>query len=185
VPPPPPPPPKKGRDVAVVVAAVAAGILVVGSLVWLVSGASGDPQPPEEAVELDAGRSTIVVPSASAVPSPSSAPSPNSVSSPDPVIDTDRISAIITDAHSGRYFANKFQHTYPKLMEVGMVEGMIESANADPTMTDVMTDAFFACSLSYVETHWSFMYVAKHPNAVGSEKVGVKIGFACLEYMNL
>jgi hypothetical protein len=95
------------------------------------------------------------------------------------VSDRGRISAIVADAHSGKYFSNKFEDSYPKAAEIGMMKGMIRATDDDPTMSD----ALLACSLSYIETHVSFMELVTDPRS--AKKIGVKAGFACLDHMNL
>jgi hypothetical protein len=170
VPPSPPPPPKKGY-VAVIAVAIATGILVVGSLMLFVGTAPGDAEP-ELAADADAVESGTA-------PSPSMVTTPSVGTSPSPVSDRGRISAIVADAHSGKYFSNKFEDSYPKAAEIGMMKGMIRATEGDPTMSD----ALLACSLSYVETHVSFMELVTDPKS--AKKIGVKAGFACLDYMNL
>jgi hypothetical protein len=171
VPPSPPPEPKK-RQVAVVVAAIATCILVVGSLMLFGGTAPGDAKP-EGAADADAVEPDIA-------PSPTVVTTPRTGTSPSPVSDRGRISAIVADAHSGKYFSNKFGDSYPKAAEIGMMKGMIRATDGDPTVSD----ALLACSLSYVETHLSFTeLVKKDPES--AKKLGVKAGFACLDYMNL
>jgi hypothetical protein len=63
------------------------------------------------------------------------------------------ITAIISDAHSGHYFANDFEDTYSTAMEWSLVQGMgnmgvTYAASADNKLTDEM----LTCMLSYVET---------------------------------
>ena len=84
--------------------------------------------------------------------------------------------AIIGDAHSGRYFGNDFQDKYSSLDEMLIVRGMIKNTHDDPTLTD----AFYACVLSYMETHWSLDYVTTHPGS--EEEVGLRASVACDEY---
>src|SRR4029453_9050922 len=38
-----------------------------------------------------------------------------------PVTNHDRVLAIIADAHSGKYFSNKFEDSYPKAIEIALV----------------------------------------------------------------
>jgi hypothetical protein len=49
---------------------------------------------------------------------------PSIGTSPGPVSDPGWITAIVADAHSGRYFSNRFGDTYPKAAEIGIVRGM-------------------------------------------------------------
>jgi hypothetical protein len=170
VPPSPPPPPKK-RYAAVIAVAIATCILVVGSLMLFVGTAPGDAEP-EVAADADAVESDTA-------PSPTVVTTPSVGTSPSPVSDRGRISAIVADAHSGTYFSNKFEDSYPKAAEIGMMKGMIRAAAGDPTVSD----ALLACSLSYLETHMSFMELVTHPKS--ARKIGVRAGFACLDYMNL
>ncbi len=170
IPPSPPPPPKK-RYAAVIAVAIATGVLVVGSLMLFVGTAPGDAEP-EVAAEANAVESDTA-------PSPTMVTTPSVGTSPSAVSDRSRISAIVADAHSGKYFANKFEDSYPKAAEIGMMKGMIRATDGDPTMSD----ALLACSLSYVETHVSFMELVTDPKS--AKKIGVKAGFACLDYMNL
>ena len=108
VPPSPPPPPEK-RYVAVIAVAIAAGILVVGSLMLFVGTAPGDAEP-NVAADADAVESD-------AAPSPPVVTTPGVGTSPGPVSDPGRISAIVADAHSGKYFSNTFEDSYPKAAE--------------------------------------------------------------------
>ena len=105
VPPSPPPPPKKGYA-AVIAAGIATGILVVGSLILFVGTESGD-------AKLEVGADADAVESDTA-PSPTMVTTPRIGMSPGPVGDPGRITAIVADAHSGRYFSNKFGEAYPK-----------------------------------------------------------------------
>ena len=170
-PPSPPPPPEK-RYVAVIAVAIATGILVVGSLMLFVGTAPGDAEPnvsaDADAVESDTAPSPIVVTILSVG------------TSPNPVSDPGRISAIVADAHSGKYFANTFEDSYPKAAEIGMVTGMARTTDGDPTVSDEL----LACSLSYIETHMSLTELLKQDQK-SAEKIGVKAGIACLDYMNL
>jgi hypothetical protein len=170
VPPSPPPPPEK-RYVAVIAVAIATCILVVGSLMLFVGTSSGDAEPnvsaDSDAVESDTA------------PSPPVATTPSVGTSPDPVSDPGRISAIVADAHSGKYFANTFEDSYPKAAEIGMVTGMARTTDGDPTVSDEV----LACSLSYIETHMSLTELLKMDQK-SAEKLGVKAGIACLDYMN-
>lgn len=59
------------------------------------------------------------------------------------------------------------------------MKGMVMATDGDPTVTD----ALLACSLSFVETHVSFMEFVTHPKS--AKRIGIKAGFACLDYMNL
>jgi hypothetical protein len=171
VPPSPPPPPEK-RYVAVIAVAIATGILVVGSLMLFVGTAPGDAEPnvaaDAETVESDTA------------PSPTGIRTPSVGMSPNPVSDPGRISAIVADAHSGKYFANTFEDSYPKAAEIGMVTGMARTTDGDPTVSDEL----LACSLSYIETHMSLTELLKKDQK-SAEKIGVKAGIACLDYMNL
>ena len=83
---------------AVIAVAIATGILVVGSLMLFVGTAPGDAEP-ELAADADAVESGTT-------PSPSMVTRPVGTS-PSPVSDRGRISAIVADAHSGKYFSNK------------------------------------------------------------------------------
>ena len=171
VPPSTPPPPEK-RYVAVIAVAIVTGILVVGSLMLFVGTAPGDAEP-KVAADADA-----VEPDTA--PSPTEVTTPGVGTSPSPVSDHRRISAIVADAHSGKYFSNKFEDSYPKAAEIGIVTGMARTTEADPTVSD----ALLACSLSYIETHMPLTeLLGKDPKS--AEKIGIKAGFACLEYMNL
>jgi hypothetical protein len=170
VPPSPPPPPEK-RYVAVIAVAIATGILVVGSLMLFVGTAPGDAEP-NVAAEADAVE-TDTAPSPTGITTPSVGTSPNHVSDPG------RISAIVADAHSGKYFANTFEDSYPKAAEIGMVTGMARTTDGDPTVSDEL----LACSLSYIETHMSLTELLKQDQK-SAEKIGVKAGIACLDYMN-
>ena len=87
--------------------------------------------------------------------------------------------AIIADAHSDTYFSNRFQDTYPKSAEKGMVLGMIWKADRNPSMTD----AALACTLSFIESHVTFRDVVRHPES--TTKLGMRAGFACLDYFDL
>jgi hypothetical protein len=84
------------------------------------------------------------------------------------VSDPGRIPAIVADAHSGKYFANTFEDSYPKAAEIGMVTGMARTTDGDPTVTD----ALLACSLSYIETHMSFHGVVEEGPEDGREDRG-------------
>jgi hypothetical protein len=87
--------------------------------------------------------------------------------------------AIIADAHSDKYFSNRFQDAYPRSAEKGIVLGMIWKTDRNPTMTD----AVLACTLSFMESHVTFRDVARHPES--AEKLGMRAGFACLDYFGL
>jgi len=89
--------------------------------------------------------------------------------------------AIIADAHSGKYFSNDFQDTYPKSAEMGMVQGMIWKAGGDPTVT--VTDPLLACTLSFVETHLTFREAFRQPQS--AKRIGMRAGFACLDYITV
>ena len=164
--PPSPPPPGK-RYAAVIAVAIATGILVVGSLMLLVGTAPGDAEP-EVAADADAVEPDIA-------PSPTVVTTPSMGTSPRPVSDRGRVLAIVADAHSGRYFSNTFRDTYPKAAEIGMVTGMARTTDGDPNVSD----ALLACSLSYIETHLSWMELLKK-DPKSAEKLGVKAGFACM-----
>jgi hypothetical protein len=168
VPPSPPPPAKKGY-VAVMAVAIATGILVVGSLMLFVGTAPADTEP-EVAADADALESGTA-------PSPTMVTTPSVGTSPSPVSDPGRISAIVADAHSGKYFSNKFEDSYPKAVEIALVKGMIRATDGNPNVTD----GALACALSYIETHLSSMeLIKKGPKS--TERIGVKAGFACLDY---
>ena len=169
-PPSPPPPPEK-RYVAVIAVAIVTGILVVGSLMLFVGTAPGDAEP-NVAADADAVESD-------AAPSPPAVTTPSVGTSPDPVSDHGRISAIVADAHSGKYFSNTFEDSYPKAAEIGMVTGMARTTDGDPTVSDEV----LACSLSYIETHMPLTELLKMDQQ-SAEKLGVKAGIACLDYMN-
>ena len=171
VPPSPPPPPEK-RYVAVIAVAIATGILVVGSLMLFVGTAPGDAEPNVSA-DADAVESDTA-------PSPTGVTTPGIGTSPGPVSDPGRISAIVADAHSGKYFSNTFEDSYPKAAEIGMVTGMARTTDGDPTVSDEL----LACSLSYIETHMSLTELLKKDQK-SAERIGVKAGIACLDYMNL
>lgn len=88
----------------------------------------------------------------------------------------DRISAIIDDAHSSKYFDNDYQDRYSRRAEAAIVKGLIDATRGDPTMTDEL----YACVLSYIETHSAFTYVTDLP---GSEpEIGRRAGVACDDY---
>lgn len=171
VPPSPPPPPEK-RYGAVIAVAIAVGILVVGSLMFFVGTAPGDAEP-----NVAADANTVEPDVAS---SPTVVTTPSVATSPGPVGDHGRISAIVADAHSGKYFSNRFEDSYPKAAEIGIVTGMARTTDGDPTVTD----ALLACSLSYIETHMTFTELLKKDPG-SAKKTGVRAGFACLDYMNL
>ena len=85
--------------------------------------------------------------------------------------------AIIADAHSGKYFSNKFEDSYPKAVEIALVTGLATASDGNPTVTD----GVLACALSYIETRFSSMeLIKKDPKS--TEKIGVKAGFACIDY---
>jgi hypothetical protein len=170
VPPSPPPPPKKGY-VAVIAAGIATGILVVGSLMLFVGTEPGD-------AKLEVGADADAVESDNA-PSPTMATTPSIGTSPGPVSGPGRITAIVADAHSGTYFSNKFGDTYPKAAEIGIVRGMATTTDGNPNVSD----ALLACSLSYIETHMSLMELAMKDQK-SAERLGLKAGFACIDYMN-
>jgi hypothetical protein len=167
VPPSPPPPPEK-RYVAVIAVAIATGVLVVGSLMLFVGTSPGDAEPNADAVESDTA------------PSPTVVTTPSVGTSPNPVNDHGRISAIVADAHSGKYFANTFEDSYPKGAEIALVTGMAGTTEGDPTVSDEL----LACSLSYIETHIPLTELLKKDQK-SAERLGVKAGIACLDYMNL
>jgi hypothetical protein len=108
----------------VVLVAIVGGALVLVAL-WFVVG---DPD------------AEVAEPSATAIPSSSSATD-------------DRISAIVADAHSGRYFSNDFEDTYPEDQERGVVRGMMKTMER---VGPAATDTALACMLSYFETERSF-----------------------------
>ena len=172
--PPPAPEPKRRRNVVVVAAAIGVSILLLVSVIWLVGETSGDPEP-KKVAESDAEQSAPIDTSPSSITSPSAITSPGPGTSPSAASDRSRALAIIADAHSGKYFSNRFEDTYPKQVEVAMVMGMIGQTDSDP----LVTDALLACTLSYVETHVSFTYLAKH--AKEAERLGFRAGLACLD----
>jgi pimeloyl-ACP methyl ester carboxylesterase len=88
----------------------------------------------------------------------------------------DRIFAIIADAHSGKYFSNDFQDSYPSGAEVAIVRAAIRSSRGYPTITD----ALIACRLSHMLSHWSFTYLTTHPNS--GEEVALRASVACDDY---
>lgn len=63
-----------------------------------------------------------------------------------------RILAIISDAHSGRYFVNDFEDGYSFGMESALVQGMGRMTDRYTRPADKPTDEMVACMLSYVET---------------------------------
>lgn len=153
---------------------------MLATVMWLLAGVVVNQQP-EETAAADTRPSTTGVTSPSPLASPSSVTSPSSVSSPSPGSDRDRILAIIADAHSGKYFSNEFQDTYPKSAEMGMVQGMIWKADGDPTVT--VTDPLLACTLSFVETHLTFREAFRQPQS--AKRIGIRAGFACLDYITV
>jgi pimeloyl-ACP methyl ester carboxylesterase len=96
--------------------------------------------------------------------------------SPSPVANHDRIVAIVDDAHSGKYFSNDFQDSYPNWVEVAFVRAAIKNSRKDPTITD----ALIACTLSHMLSHWSFTYLTTHPNT--GEEVALRARVACDAY---
>lgn len=174
--PPPVPEPKRRRNVVVIAAAIGVCILLLVSVIWLMGETSGDPQP-KEVAESDVQTAPLDT-SPNPITSPSSITSPGPSTSPIAASDRSRALAIIAEAHSGKYFSNRFEDTYPKQVEVAMVMGMIGETDSDP----LVTDALLACTLSYVETHVSFTYLAKH--AKEAERLGFRAGLACLDRMN-
>jgi hypothetical protein len=96
--------------------------------------------------------------------------------SPSPVANHDRILAIVADAHSGKYFSNDFQDSYPNWVEVAFVRAAIRNSRRDPTITD----ALIACTLSHMLSHWSFTYLTTHPNS--GEEVALRARVACDDY---
>ena len=179
VPPSPPLPPER-RYGAVIAVAIATGALVVGSLMLFVGTAPGDAEPNAAAdAEPKMGADADAVESEPA-PSPTVVTTPSVGTSPGPVSNPGRISAIVADAHSGAYFSNNFEDSYPKAAEIGLVTGMARTTDGDPAVTD----ALLACSLSYIETHLTLTELLKK-DPKSAEKIGVKAGFACLDYMNL
>ena len=175
--PPPVPEPQRRRNVVVVAAAIGVCILLLVSVIWLISETAGDPQP-KEVAESDVAQSAPLDTSPNPITSPSSSTSPGPSTSPIAASDRSRALAIIAEAHSGKYFSNRFEDTYPKQVEVAMVIGMIGETDSDP----LVTDALLACTLSYVETHVSFTYLAKH--AKEAERLGFRAGLACLDRMD-
>lgn len=156
---------------AVIAAGIATGILVVGSLMLFVGTGPGD-------AKLEVGADADAVESDTA-PSPTMVTTPSIGTSPGPVSDPGRITAIVADAHSGRYFSNQFGDTYPKAAEIGIVRGMATTTDGNPNVSD----ALLACSLSYIETHMSLMELAMKDQK-SAESLGLKAGFACIDYMN-
>ena len=171
-PPVPPPPPPQKRYGAIIAVAVVTGVLVVGSLMLFVGTAPGDAEP-NVAADQDAVESDTA-------PPPTEVTTPSLGTSPGPVSEPGRFSSIVADAHSGAYFSNKFEDSYPRAAEIGIVTGMARTTDGDPTVTD----ALLACSLSYIETRMTFTELLKK-DPKSAEKIGVKAGFACLDYMNL
>jgi len=96
--------------------------------------------------------------------------------SPSPGTNHDRILAIVADAHSGKYFSNDFQDSYPSGAEVAIVRAAIRSSRGYPTITD----ALIACRLSHMLSHWSFTYLMTHPNS--GEEVALRASVACDDY---
>jgi hypothetical protein len=76
--------------------------------------------------------------------------------------------------------SNRYEDSYPKAAEIGIVTGMARTTDGD----SAVTDALLACSISYIETHMTFTELLKK-DPKSAEKIGVKAGFACLDYMNL
>jgi hypothetical protein len=148
-----PPPSEKGRNVVVVVAAIAGGAIVLAALIWVVGLAASDPE--AEVAE----------------------PSPTAARSTSPTID-DKISAIVADAHSGRYFSNDFEDTYPDVQERGIVKGMMKTMERVGPAT---TDAALACMLSYFETERSFTD-AVSGTRTELRRLGLKAATACVKY---
>jgi hypothetical protein len=95
---------------------------------------------------------------------------------PSPVTSHDRILAIVADAHSGKYFSNDFEDSYPSGAEVAIVRAAIRSSRGYPAITD----ALIACRLSHMLSHWSFTYLTTHPNS--SEEVALRASVACDDY---
>ena len=95
---------------------------------------------------------------------------------PSPVTNHDRILANIADAHSGKYFSNDFQDSYPNGAEVAIVRAAIRSSREYPAITD----ALIACRLSHMLSHWSFTYLMAHPNS--GEEVALRASVACDDY---
>jgi pimeloyl-ACP methyl ester carboxylesterase len=95
---------------------------------------------------------------------------------PSPGAIHDRILAIIADAHSGKYFSNDFQDSYPSGAEVAIVRAAIRSSRGYPAITD----ALIACRLSHMLSHWSFTYLMTHPNS--GEEVALRASVACDDY---
>lgn len=148
-PPPLPPPPKGRRNVVVVLVAIVGGALVLVAL-WFVVG---DPD------------AEVAEPSATAIPSSSSATD-------------DRISAIVADAHSGRYFSNDFEDTYPEDQERGVVRGMMKTMER---VGPAATDTALACMLSYFETERSFTDLVRGTRTE-LRRLGLKAATACVKY---
>jgi hypothetical protein len=81
-----------------------------------------------------------------------------------------RITAVIADAHSGRYFTNDFEHTYSAGMESSIVMGMdTYPVGKKPT------DEMLACMLSYVESTTR----GNDAFPMDGDKVGVKATANC------
>jgi hypothetical protein len=57
---------------------------------------------------------------------------------------------------------------------------MARTTDGDPTVSDEL----LACSLSYIETHMPLTELLKKDQK-SAERIGVKAGIACLDYMNL
>ena len=88
-------------------------------------------------------------------------------------IDPARIDAIVTDAHSGHYFANDHAKTYPAGFETGFVQGGLK---AQPNTTNRLA----ACVLSYVETKWAFPELMNQQDRF--REIGAEAGVHCARF---
>ena len=143
-----PPPPGRRRNAVVVLVAIVGALVLVA--LWLVVG---DPD------------TEVAEPSATVIPSSSSA-------------NDDRISAIVADAHSGRYFLNDFEDTYPNDQERGIVKGMMKTMER---VGPAATDTALACMLSYIETERSFTDLVRGTRTE-LRRLGLKAATACVKY---
>lgn len=104
-------------------------------------------------------------------------PAPAASSSPSgPGSRQARVKAIIANAHSGRYFSNDFQVTYPPMFERQFVIGAMGSAPKS------MSDEYLACTLSYVETnHRASDLISYMKDKATLARLGLKAAAACIQ----
>lgn len=161
-PPPPPTTVAKRRPPVALLAVIGVLALVAGSLVALL-------------VTWDSSATTVEVRAGSThaptVDDDSPAPTPSPVGTTDRA---GRIQTIISDAHSGRYFANDFADTYPAAFERGIVKGMTWSPDSK-----LMSDEFLACMLSYIESYVSADDLVVSRSMV--ERFGRKAAIGCIK----